>query len=342
MKVFFQYIIAAFLFSLAFWGITYTSDWINYEYYFDKDMTMKSDVASFFIFNFLKEYDFDYRVAFRVHIALMSLLYPLVFVRMRQNPILYTILFIIFVYVPVANQIRYYVAFPIAILAIISYSEHKFFQAIIWSIVGFAFHATIIVLFGVIGFYYFYVVRKRRFYRNKFYYFGGIVLAFLVLPLLSLLPKEFVDDYSKYSDTENISSFIGGLYTMMPKFIALFLIFLAHNKICRNNPDVIYQNERMYFLLWTFSVATAFLIPLGFSIQIFVHRFVTPMLVFQVMYFAYAGRNQLVRKKIHTNISIIVILSITLLWQTYLSYWLHITNSPIDTELLLILSSYQL
>ena len=342
MKNLFKYVLAVFLFAVSFWGITYTSDWINYEYYFNNYLTMKSDIASFLIFDYLKQHQYDYRVAFRVHIAIMSFLYPLVFVKMRQNPIPYTLILIIFLYVPIANQIRYYVALPLVLLAFISFYERKFIWSAIWLLLGISFQFTTIVLLSILLVYYFVIVRKRRFQRHLYYFSGGIILVVILSPLLSFFPEDMINDYSKYTNTENISSFIGGLYTMIPKLLALCFLFTTHKKVKHYYTDVIRRNERMYYLLWTFSVATAVLIPLGFSIQILVHRFISPMLVFQVMYFAYIGKNRTVRNNLHTNAMISVILLVTLLWQTLLPYSLHISRTPISTELLMILQSYQL
>jgi hypothetical protein len=343
-RVFFRYLVAVIIFALGFWGVTYTSDWEGYEYYFNNDLTMKSDLASFLIFNYLRQHHIlDYRVAFRVHILLMSLLYPLLFTKLKQNPIPYTVLFVFFFYVPVANQIRYYVAFPLAILSIVYMSKRKIVPSLITGFLAVSFQLTICVLLVVYLAYQAFVIRPRRFSRNLVFYLSGVVLAFLVLPIMSYMPQSFIEDYQAYSNEEALSSFVGGLFTMAPKLLSLAILFSTHIMILRKAPSIIAVNTRLYYTIWSLSVATSVLIPLGFTMQIFVNRFVAPMLVFQVLYLSYV--NHLARKigvSFYAPAKILLILGVTFLWQTVVPYWLHIISTPLDPELLMILNSYSL
>ena len=344
MRVFLRYIMAVIIFALAFWGITYTSDWKGYEYYFNNDLTMKSDLATFYIFNFLKQHGIlDYRVAYRVHIALMSLLYPLIFVRFKKNPIPYTILLIVFTYVPLANQIRFYVALPMAILSIIAYTERHLFIAIVFCALSLSFHTTVIILFVSYLLYNQFVVKNKNRDSIVLYFLIGLILAFLVSPIISHLPSGFADSYSEYSEGESLSSLAGGLYTIIPMLVALTAVFYAHSRVNRYRPDIILKNKKHYYLLISLSVATAILIPIGFTMQIFVNRFVSSMLVFQVLFLSFIQSKSLLNgKKIVLSGWIVAVLVINLLWQTVVPYWLHISSFPISTELLLIIQSYSL
>ena len=344
MRELFKYICAVALFCLAFWGITYTADWAGYEYAFNNDTSVKNDYALLFIINILKSHGiFDFRVAYRVHIALMGLLFPLVFIKLKKNPIPLTILFVVLTYVPLANQIRFYVAFPLAILSFIYLTNKKYLTSALLCVLSVGFHSIILILLALLVFYYYYVRKKDNSRRNYLYFSIGIVFILLVSPLLSYMPDDFYESYVAYSESGAISSFIGGLYTLIPILFILFIVFNADRKARRIMPDFVSRHNTMYYSLKTLSVATAILIPLGFKMQIFVNRFISPLLVFQIIFLLYIQENSSKENsRINTSGWVVAIILVEILWQTVVPYLLHLSSTLFNPELLLTLRSIQL
>ena len=339
-----KYICAVVLFCLAFWGITYTADWAGYEYAFNNDTSIKNDYALLLIINILKSHGiFEFRVAYRVHIALMSFLFPLVFIKLKKNPIPLTILFVVLTYVPLANQIRFYVAFPLAILSFLYFTNRKYVTSAVLCVLSVGFHSIILILLFLLIFYYCYIRKNDNSRRNYLYFSIGIVFILLVSPLLSYMPEDFYESYVAYSESGAISSFIGGLYTLIPILFILVIVFSVDRKARHIMPNFISKHNTMYYSLKTLSVATAILIPLGFKMQIFVNRFISPLLVFQIIFLLYIQKySAKENKRINTSGWVVAIILVEILWQTLVPYLMHLSSSPINPELLLTLRSYQL
>lgn len=338
------FFLSVLIFCVAFWGVTYTSDWAGYEIFFDKGMDIKEDVGSTFLFNFLKDngYD-DFRVAFRLHIVLMGLLFPFVYKKLGLNPIPYTILLIVLSYVPLANQIRYYVAFPAMLLSVIYYTEKQYIKCIALLVFAVAFHQTTIVLGLVLLFYYQYTGKTQNNTRHKRYVTCGLVGSLLFLIIMYTQLGAYLGDYAYYTSADQKSSTIGGVFNLLPCMLGVPVVLYYDQKVKKKHGEIIKYNYQRYRLFLLLSIATCILMPLCLRMQILNTRMIIRFFTIWVAYLVYiksTGRKLGIR--INTTPSVLALILFNLFHQTLLAYWLGIIETPIPEELLMILASYQL
>lgn len=337
-----QFIIAVSLFCFAFWGVTYTADWAGYEMYFDNGMDIKEDIGSIFLFTVLKDYGFDdYRVAFRVHIFLMGLFFPLLYIKLGLNPIPYTVLLVVFTYVPLANQIRYYVAFPAAILSLIYYTEKRYLISIAFVLLAFAFHRTTLILAILLLFYDIYTGRHYSYSRHNKYVSYGLLAGFVFLLVLYPRLGSRLGDYSSYTNESQVSSVLGGLYNLIPCLLGVGTVLFYNRLVNRYHTTIISYNCLRYRQLILLSVATCILIPISLRMQILNSRMVLPFFTIWIAFLVYIQRTgKRLNKNVSTSGVVFFLIAVMILHQTILPYLLGLSEVPISMELLLTLSSY--
>lgn len=322
-----QYLLSSVAFMISFWFVTYTADWAGYEYFFNNEDTIKGDLAFSFLTQLLKSCGFyDYSSLFHLHIILMGIIFPIFFYKVKENPLPYTLLYILLYYVPLANQIRYYVAFPLSLLALyyILY-RRKYLVGIVITLLSFLFHRTIII-FIIIGVF-FSFLRKRI--KAPIYVLLGNLVVFLFFPFI--YGSSDAEAYSTYR--ENISSVFGGIYNMIPSVIAIAAVVLLNSKVKG-------INDKKYGFLLTLSLASTVLLLLSLRIQILCNRMISPLAPIWVLYFSYCMKKGYVTKKLG-KIVIWGIVFIFLSWNTYVPYLLGISNTLVNEEMLLIIASLE-
>lgn len=344
MRVFFQYSVAVLIFCLAFWGVTYTADWKGYEVFFDEGMNIKEDVGSIYLFNFLKEHGYDdFRVSFRVHIFLMGLMFPFIFKKLGLNPIPYTILLIVLSYVPLANQIRYYVAFPATLLAIIYFAEKSYLKSSVFFIFAVAFHRTTIILGLLFLAYYLYTGKSLNNLRHKKYVVFGLVGSLLFLLIMYTSLGDYLGEYAYYTSETQTSSIIGGIFNLLPCLFGIPVVLHYDQKVKKQYSEIISYNSNRYCLFLLLSIATCILMPLCLRMQILNSRMIVRFFTIWIAYLIYIkSTGKELGFRVNTSIIIVALVAFNIFHQTILPYWLGITETPIPQELLMILESYQL
>lgn len=337
MRRFLQYAFSVVIFVLAFWGITYTSDWGGYEHFFDNDLTIRGDIASTFIFSFLTQHNiYDFKVAYRVHVVLMALLYSAFFMSLKKNPIPFVAIIIVLYYVPVANQIRYYVAFPLALLSVNFFLHKRKLVGILLGAAAISFHFTT-SLFLLLCLFFYYVISLRS-QRIWLYILAGVIIYIFRDYLIRVLPPSFAEGYMDYFDNEWLSSFAGGVYNSIPGIISLCFIMYYHNRIY---PFIAIEELDDYRVLLTLSLSTCVLLPLGFQMQIFYNRMIITLLPIWIIYLSFVGGYSYVYgQRLHTSRSAMILILICILWQTAVPYFMGIRNTMIDPEFIRTISSY--
>ncbi len=66
------WVIALFIFIIAFWGVRYNSDWEGYSYFYTHS-DQSPDIAFGMLSDIFVGYDFEYYYLYRFHIIVMSL-----------------------------------------------------------------------------------------------------------------------------------------------------------------------------------------------------------------------------------------------------------------------------
>lgn len=335
-----EYIAAALLFALAFWGIHYTADWDTYANMFANDMYPNSDIAFGALTYLLKACGiYDYRVLFHIHVLLMALLYPLLFVKMRENPFFYVLLFVVINYVPVANQIRYYVAFPLAFLSIYYFVNEKYIRFAIIALLAICFHKTMLAIIALCAVFYLLVARKWNHNMGFICFAAGNILLMILLVNPEFVTNDYFEEYIPYMDMS--STFAGGLYNSLPSLLGLFSVFFVHRFLYKRKIRLI--KKRKYKYLLTCSLATSVFLLVGFWIQILVHRMIFPLAVVWIVFLLYVYRNSKDRylRRLIPFLAGFNILFI-ILHQTLIPMIVFHSGSIFSPELIKTISSYYL
>ena len=274
--------LALFIFIFAYWKITYTVDWEGYEYLFAHPDESR-DYMQAVISQYMGDNGYSYQDFFKLHILIISICYVKLFSDLKANPLFLVLLLLSCNYVAIGNQIRFFVSFPLAFLALHQYINRKYIISILLAILSVAFHYSIIILFvSFLVFYHFF--SKGSFVRQFLYVIGGSLLISFLIRSGYYVQEQYLS-YFKHSF---ISSVLGGLLTMLPSLIGFSLVWYMHYRVKRKAPHILFDNQ--YLFLFTASVCTSVLVFLGFSMQIFISRFMTPLLPLWIIYMIKSGQ----------------------------------------------------
>lgn len=323
-------------FILAFWGVTYTADWAGYEQSFENDLERR-DLAFGFIGSIMANLgQFEYQSVYRAHVVLMGILFPFFISRWQKNPFFVSTIFVILTYVGLANQIRFYVAFPLVLIGFYALiCKKNWFSFALFSVLAYVFHSSILFFIVVVLFFYFHILKRERLVTN-------IVLINIFLAIISFWGLKFINqligEFSVYLVSDKLSTLAGGIYSAFPSMLAIGLVLFSNHKLKRTNPDLLSNNYYKYLLV--LSVATSVLLTLSFRTQIVRHRFIAPLLLIWIIYFLFVGKNSKHLKQF-SRLSIVVIVLITAAWQTIVPFYLGVSDTLIDPELILTLNSIE-
>lgn len=324
------------LFVLAFWGVTYTADWAGYEKSFEYDLERR-DLAFGFIGRIMASFgQYDYQSVYRAHVVLMGVLFPVFISRWQKNPLFVAAVFIVLTYVGLANQIRFYVAFPLALIGLYELICNKnWFLFAIFSVLAYVFHSSIFFFILVVLIFNFFILKRNRLVSD-------ILLINIVLAIISFFGLKYIipliGDFSVYLVADNLSTLAGGVYSAFPSMLAIGLVLYSNNKIKKTNPELL--SNKYYKYLLVLSIATSLLLTLSFRTQIVRHRFINPLLLIWILYFLFVARNCKPLKQF-SGLSVAFIVLITAAWQTIVPFYLGVSDTLIDPELILTLNSIE-
>lgn len=274
-----SFILAWIMFVLPFWGLTYISDWAGYSFMFENPEQSRD--ALFRILSIkMGELGYTFGDLYRLHIIIIGGLYVTVFRRLRLNPIIATLITITLYYVPIGNQIRFFMAFPLVILALYRFCNHQYVRCLMAVVLAILAHKTAVILFG--GYAIAYLLSKRSVALQK----QWIIIA--NIGLVILLHFSYLFD-SKYDDYHyNVSSILGGIYNSWVYLIPLYLVFVTNKKIQQVSEKV---SESSYRYLYAMSIGMSVFILAGLSLQILTNRFIATLVPIWLAYFEYCNTN---------------------------------------------------
>lgn len=330
-------LIAILLFSFAFWGISYTADWESYSYAFEHQ-NFTRDAAFEWLSNFCNERGWGFVALYRFHIVLMGTLYAVLYKMLKLNPIKFVLLTLLLGYVGLGNQIRYYVAFPLTIIACLQLYSKKpqpFVCSILLQMVSMYFHSTTIILY-LSFFFAHYFLRKYNSTKKIIIIAAANMLIYYIIYKSNWLVDE---QYEAYKRQDKISSLQGGIFNLTPAFIAMYFVWKI-KKVCLNTTNCI-CNSNCTFIL-TLITATLPLIFLSCYIQILGSRIIMALLP---LYFGLFSQTRLYSNNHLCHAISQKAISITLLyfiiWRFCVPYMFGI-NAQQLAELTMMLESYKL
>ena len=324
-----NFIIAIFLFVLAFWGIHYTADWEGYTYAF-YNTDMARDRAFSFLAEFFYEKGLNYRDLFHFHIVLMGVLFSIFYYKLKANPILFVALTLFVGYVGIGNQIRYYVAFPLVLMACLYWFKKKRMMSIICFLIALYFHYTIIIVYFLFIFMDLVINRAEK-RKWQIIVLMNLFIFFLVYKSNFMMEEQ----YSAYKNLDKTSSFAGGLFNLTPLIISIYYL---KNISLREVQLFNTEAEFLYILL----ISSLPLFFLSIYMQITGSRMLMALLPCYMCFFVKARR---CINDIHTRKMCTRAISLTLVYFVFWRFFIPLlcgVNGAMITELRMMVESYYL
>lgn len=277
----FSVFISLLIFIIAFWGVTYTTDWNGYEMFYETGLESR-DLAFDFLSEKFRDMGLDYRNLYQFHIILIASLYIVFFHRVSNKTLLLVLFCLLTNYVAIGNQIRFFVAFPLALLA-----THKFVMSGIKNkvlscflmVLSVLFHFSMIIYYALFFSFYYFLERKSVKIQIISIVLGNIVLLYL-LSYSSLIDDQYVD----YFEKSHLSSFSGGLLTAFPAIFSWCLVF-RFRLLSHLNNSVLYEDWCKF--LYVSSISTSMILFAGLSMQVFISRFILTVIPLCILYLLY-------------------------------------------------------
>lgn len=276
----FRGIVALCIFCFLLLGIRYTDDWYGYDYFFENP-----EASPDLLFKYLASYfgaiDLEYFKLFQFHILIIGICFSFFISRFSRFPIVILISYLLISFVPVVNQIRYFLAFGLFLVAVYFYiiCKKKIISLFLLIIAALS-HFAIVPLFIL----FFIFSRLQNIALKKIFNFF-IFLAVIIKVVYSLLMSMISGHFSAYVEGDVLSSFSGGFYLTGPIFIIYIFLFTYYKKVGIRIPALL--NDFKFKFLFILSIYTSPLLLIGFTSQVVVHRYISVFTIVWLVFILY-------------------------------------------------------
>ncbi len=223
-----SFIVPLLLAFLCFKGITYTDDFEGYAMTYERERS--GDVA-YAMLEYLGVYlNLDFESFYAIPIFIQLLLYAVVFRLYKVNAFVSFFAVILLNYVAMANQLRYFIAFPLFLISVYYWCfERKKKIALAIAILSVLFHSGTIALIIYFPLYE-YIYRKQLTSRRilSIYALLGIIVLLFFSAFGQFMFK--VDEkYAHYTNSEG-ASLLGVLFIVLYGSLCLFFLYIVFPK----------------------------------------------------------------------------------------------------------------
>lgn len=258
------------LYWFAFGGVTDTTDWNGYLYIYENE-----EFSIDFIFRFLsvqtKLLGLNYIHLYQFHVLLTGALLTFFISRFTSNIFFISTFVILILFIPLANQIRFFLSLSLFLNAIYFLCVKK--KKVLFLIIGLVSvlsHIGITPLFLFIPIYFI--------ENNKNYLKTIIIISTSIYILIATLFSLFGtlselglrENFDSYFLSDYSSSFLGSLFQSLP--ILIITTILIANKNYFINKISHFQDEKLYFL-YRLTFFSFIFIPASFLTQIVLFRY---------------------------------------------------------------------
>lgn len=305
-------IIAFLLFVLAYWGVTYTNDWYTYEWVFNGDLE-----SDFFITQMSLVFvslGLEYRDLFRLHILLIGFLFVVLSRKFKASSIGLVFLLLLTNYVAIGNQIRYYMAFPLALWSLYEgcYKKRPVLYVLL-AVLSVLCHKGVILFHAL---FWAYMILKKWF-RSSFLFIWICVNIFGVFFIFSL-PSLGNEHFSVYAGEGMVSSFLGGVFSNLIAFFALWFVFITNKRMEKSG-----SSDQLNSFLYNISVASSLVLLSSCFIQIIGTRMIRSLLPVWIIYLYKSNSSD---RRVNTAFYIVCIITFDLFCMLLLPQLIGIKN----------------
>lgn len=264
-----EIVVVSMCFFLLFYGIQYTDDMNGYMVEYEEKVTeMGSDFGFVILENLCRANNVDFYDFYHIAIAIQLILFCWVFKRYGVNMIFAMICVLLTSYVQMANQIRYFIAFPLFLLSVYYFFiAKKNILAVILALLSISFHLGIIALYTFFPIYYFFERKKIAIKKQiSLYFIAGLVVLILFQSFFSFVVQTNAH-FSEYG--KEASSILGNLFAVLFSTACLLFIHFSSRSLCINDDDKL---MKMIYSLSFFPII--FIIASFSGLQIVIARYV--------------------------------------------------------------------
>lgn len=279
-----QYVLAYFVFVLLFYGIRYTADWAPYT-----QMIEHPELSPDLLFRFLAERvrgEFGFSFIYQLHIVLIGGAHLLLLKRTVGCPFL-AVIYAIDIYLFMANQIRFYLAWPLMLLAILSFYRKEFVAFALLAFLAVMSHKSLILLLPA-ALVCDWALRRWHFSRALII-LTGITLATGLLTWVDFGSGFWLGQLQVYQEMGKDATFIGAVYNQLPYLICLALVVSVHRCVLKVFPNVLTE-DGIYRYLLVLALTPLLFVGFSFYVIVFSQRFAQSMILIWFMYFYWCYR----------------------------------------------------
>ncbi|MEC5166457.1 hypothetical protein RCH18_002197 [Flavobacterium sp. PL11] len=277
-------IFTLFLFYYLTFGVTDTADWEAYLWRFD-DPDSKSDLLFRYLTVLAVLLGYSFEIIYQLHLVIFGFFFAFFISRFTKNIFLVLIFYLVINYVPLVNQIRYYLAlsFFLSSMYLLFCAKRKVLSVLLL-ILSILSHSSMVVLilFPFLSHY----STNKNFLKRIFY--ASFSLFVLVFCFITLGISNFLPHYDLYFGKELTSSIIGGIFNNLPFIIFIIFLYIKQKSDVLKYPELL--EDQKFILLSRLSLFTIIFIPAAFYLQVLGHRYVQGFLVVWICLFLYPLR----------------------------------------------------
>lgn len=290
--------------------ITYTADYDMYSAFYNWNYE-DTDVLFRNINSFYREKQWGFHAVFITHVVAITALFTFFILKFNTNLFYIFTVFIILIFIPYINQIRYYLAFPSFLLAAFYLIYNRnLFLCMIFAVLGVMSHSAVLLLYTFFLFYYF---MPEKYYAAVLKVFAAVLfVGSYVVSKTSLIT--YLEHFGGYLSSENQSSVVGGIFNILPTLALIIPLFIIDKNYKGDKKD------RTYVFLKKLGFFSTILIPASIFIQILGQRYVFPFLVVWILFFLYLIKDQRFAVRTRYIIGSYLVVGIALYLQYGLAY----------------------
>jgi hypothetical protein len=280
-NVYLIFIFSLSLFYFFTYGVTDTADWEGYIYKFD-DTEASTDIIFRYLTLLAVLLGYSFEVIYQFHLMFFGFLFAFFISRFTKNIFLVLIFYLVISYVPLVNQIRYYLALSFFFNSMyFMFCSKRRTLSIVLLIFSVLSHSSmfILCLFPILS----HLSTGSNYLKRCIY--ASIGFFFVVFSFITLGISNFLNHYDQYFGKEMTSSVLGGIFNVLPHLIFLIFLYLNNEKAVEKYPDLL--EDTKYKFLYRLSFFTVIFIPASLYIQVLAHRYVHALLIVWICLYLY-------------------------------------------------------
>lgn len=275
------FIFSLFVFYFFTYGVTDTADWSGYMYKFE-DSEIKTDLIFRYLSLAALALGYSFVAVYQLHLIIFGFLFAFFVSRFTKNIFLVLIFYLAINYVPLVNQIRYYLALSFFLSSMyFMFCSKRRTLSIVFLVFSVLSHSSMLMLclFPILSKF---STPSNYLKRVVYASFGlfSLVFSFIMIGISNLL-----NHYEEYFSQAWVSSIFGGFFNIFPYVVFLFFLDRRQRKAIEEYPDL--QEDKLYLLLYKLSYFTIIFIPSSLYIQVLGHRYVHAFLIVWICLYLY-------------------------------------------------------